>query len=145
MLSARLGNACLHGGHRGHEATQVRPVSVDAGAAQQHPHLAQDLAQLLQLPLIDDEEVGILQACLEGLGAVGVGLALRPRVRFRQYLAGGMTIVIALQALIILGGVLRLLPITGLTLPFLSYGGSSLIANLTIVALLLRISHEERL
>ncbi|TDI52130.1 MAG: FtsW/RodA/SpoVE family cell cycle protein [Acidobacteria bacterium] len=96
------------------------------------------------------EEMGLAGALavLAGfslLVAVGFGVAIRSRDRFRKYLAGGLTIVIALQALIILGGVLRLLPITGLTLPFLSYGGSSLIANLTIVALLLRISHEERL
>jgi cell division protein FtsW len=55
-----------------------------------------------------------------------------------------LTAVLALQAFIILAGVVRLLPITGLTLPFMSYGGSSLVANLLIVALLLRVSHEER-
>jgi cell division protein FtsW len=53
--------------------------------------------------------------------------------------------VLGLQAFIILAGVLRVLPITGLTLPFMSYGGSSLVANVVIIALLLRVSHEERL
>ncbi|MDJ0791127.1 MAG: FtsW/RodA/SpoVE family cell cycle protein [Acidimicrobiia bacterium] len=76
--------------------------------------------------------------------AAGFGIALRSKDRFRKYLAGGLTAVIALQALIILAGVLRLFPITGLTLPFMSYGGSSLVANAIIVALLLRVSHEER-
>ena len=79
------------------------------------------------------------------LVAVGFGIALRSRDRFRKYLAGGLTIVLGLQAFIILAGVLRVLPITGLTLPFMSYGGSSLVANMVIVVLLLRISHEERL
>jgi cell division protein FtsW (lipid II flippase) len=75
---------------------------------------------------------------------VGFGIAIRSKDRFRKYLAGGLTVVIALQAIIILGGVLRLLPVTGITLPFMSYGGSSLVANLVIIAILLRISHEER-
>lgn len=75
----------------------------------------------------------------------GFGIAIRSRDRFRKYLAGGLTIVLGLQAIIILGGVLRLLPVTGITLPFMSYGGSSLVANLSILALLLRVSHEERL
>lgn len=78
------------------------------------------------------------------LTAAGFGIALRSKDRFHKYLAGGLTAVLALQAFIILAGVLRVLPITGLTLPFMSYGGSSLIANLAIVALLLRVSHEER-
>jgi cell division protein FtsW (lipid II flippase) len=96
------------------------------------------------------EEMGLAGslAVLAGFGlllAVGFGIAIRSRDRFRKYLAGGLTIVLGLQAFIILAGVLRVLPITGLTLPFMSYGGSSLIANMVIVVLLLRISHEERL
>ena len=76
--------------------------------------------------------------------AAAFGIAIRARDRFRKYLAGGLAIVIALQAIIIIGGVVRLLPVTGITLPFMSYGGSSLLAIMTILALLLRISHEER-
>ncbi|MCL1587390.1 MAG: FtsW/RodA/SpoVE family cell cycle protein [Actinomycetia bacterium] len=72
------------------------------------------------------------------------GIAIRSRDRFRKYLAGGLAIVVALQAFIILGGVLRVLPITGIALPFMSYGGSSLLANMVIIVLLLEISHEER-
>ncbi len=78
------------------------------------------------------------------LVAAAFGIAIRARDRFRKYLAGGFAIVIALQAFIILGGVLRVLPITGITLPFMSYGGSSLLANMLILVLLLQISHEER-
>jgi cell division protein FtsW (lipid II flippase) len=72
------------------------------------------------------------------------GIAIRARDRFRKYLAGGLAIVLGLQAFIILGGVLRVLPITGIALPFMSYGGSSLLANMVIIVLLLEISHEER-
>lgn len=76
--------------------------------------------------------------------AAAFGIAIRARDRFRKYLAGGLAILMALQAIIIIGGVVRLLPVTGITLPFMSYGGSSLLASMTILALLLRISHEER-
>ncbi len=76
--------------------------------------------------------------------AAAFGVAIRSRDRFRKYLAGGLALVMALQAFIIIGGVVRLLPVTGITLPFMSYGGSSLLSNMVILALILRISHEER-
>ena len=76
--------------------------------------------------------------------AVGFGIALRAGDAFRSLLALGLTVTLALQTVLILGGVLRLLPLTGITLPFASYGGSSLLANLTIIVILARISHEER-
>ncbi len=78
------------------------------------------------------------------LVAVGFGIALRSRDLFRKLFATGLTFVVGLQAVLIIGGVVRLLPLTGITLPFMSYGGSSLVANFLIVALLARISHEER-
>ena len=75
--------------------------------------------------------------------AVGLGVAFRSRDTFRKLLAAGLTLVLGVQAFLIIGGILRLVPLTGITLPFMSYGGSALVGNLILVALLLRISHEE--
>lgn len=78
------------------------------------------------------------------LVGVGFGIALRSRDRFRKLLATGLATVLAVQTLLIVGGVLRLFPLTGITLPFMSYGGSALVGNLLAVVLLAQISHEER-
>jgi peptidoglycan glycosyltransferase len=76
---------------------------------------------------------------------VGFGIALRSGDAFRSLLAAGLTIALAVQTLLIVGGVLRMLPLTGITLPFASYGGSSRLANFVLVALIARVAHEERL
>ena len=73
----------------------------------------------------------------------GFMVALRARSGFNALLAAGLTAVVGLQALIIMAGALELIPLTGITLPFVSYGGSSVVANFLILGLLLRISHEE--
>ena len=73
----------------------------------------------------------------------GFRIALDARHSYARFLAAGSIIVIGLQALIILGGNLGLLPLTGLTLPFLSYGGSSLVTNMVLVGLLLSASRPE--
>ena len=75
--------------------------------------------------------------------AVGLGISFRSRDTFRKLLAAGLTFVMAVQVFLIIGGVLRIVPLTGITLPFMSYGGSALVGNMVLVAILLRISHEE--
>ena len=73
----------------------------------------------------------------------GFQLAIRSRLPFNKLLAAGLTAVLALQTAVIVGGNLKLIPLTGVTLPFVSYGGSSLLANFLILGILLRLSHEE--
>ncbi len=75
--------------------------------------------------------------------ATGFGIALQARDRFRKLLAAGLSLVLGIQVFLIIGGVMRVVPLTGVALPFMSYGGSSLVGNMLLMAGLLRISHEE--
>jgi cell division protein FtsW (lipid II flippase) len=91
------------------------------------------------------EEMGLVGTVLvltAFLLIVGVGLriAIQADHAFDKLLAAGAAAILGLQTFIIVGGVIRLLPLTGITLPFVSYGGSSLLTNYLLLALLLRIS-----
>ena len=70
----------------------------------------------------------------------GMLIALRAPTPFLQLLAAGLSFIVALQTLVIVGGNARLIPLTGITLPFVAYGGSSLVTNWMLVALLIRVS-----
>ena len=72
----------------------------------------------------------------------GLRTAIRTDNAFEKLLAVGLTTILGVQAFIILAGVLRVLPLTGVTLPFMSYGGSSLVSNYMLLALLIAISHS---
>ncbi len=94
-------------------------------------------------------EVGLFGAC--GLvlvylliAARGFKIALLANDGFSKLLATGLTAVFSIQAFVIIGGVTRVIPLTGVTLPFISYGGSSIVANFVLLALLLLISDRAR-
>jgi peptidoglycan glycosyltransferase len=81
----------------------------------------------------------VLMAYLLLIGA-GLRIALRTDRTFDKLLATGLTTIIGVQAFIIVGGVIKVVPLTGITLPFVSYGGSSLLSNYIVLAILLRLS-----
>lgn len=93
------------------------------------------------------EEMGLLGGC--GIIVLfiflvyrGIKIALQAGDDFSVMLAVGLTSLMTLQFFIIVAGVIKLLPLTGVTLPYISYGGSSLVANFIIMGLLLNISHK---
>jgi cell division protein FtsW (lipid II flippase) len=95
------------------------------------------------------EELGLLGATAVlllflALTIRGLRIAQTARDEFATLLATGLTMLLALQTFVIIGGLTRLVPLTGITLPFVSYGGSSLLSNYLLIALLLRISDESR-
>jgi cell division protein FtsW (lipid II flippase) len=78
------------------------------------------------------------------LVARGLKAAMRAGDSFSALLAAGLSAMLAIQVFVIVGGVTRVIPLTGVTLPFISYGGSSIVANFVLVALLLLVSARAR-
>ena len=90
-----------------------------------------------ELGLLGTTGVLLLYVVLVGKG---LRIAIAATDGFAKLLAVGLSTLVALQALVIVGGVTRVIPLTGVTLPFVSYGGSSLLSNFVLLALLVRIS-----
>jgi len=93
------------------------------------------------------QEVGLIGAAAVLLlflvfVARGMRVAMLAQDGFSKLLAAGLTFGLALQTFIIVGGILRVVPLTGITLPFISYGGSSILANFALLALLLLVSNR---
>ncbi len=117
-------------------------TGVGLGQSGSTPQLTTDLifsAVAEELGLIG---VVIVLSCFILFVSEGIRIAQRSHNDFTRLTATALSLIIGFQAFFIVAGVLRILPFTGITLPFVAYGGSSLIANYAIVALLLRISDE---
>jgi peptidoglycan glycosyltransferase len=117
-------------------------TGIGLGSPQQIPAAATDF-----IFAAIGEELGLLGTAaliVAFLLIVGTGMriAVRAEQPFEKLLAAGLTTIVGVQTFIIIGGVTRLVPLTGITLPFVSYGGSSLIANYVLLALLIRISND---
>jgi cell division protein FtsW (lipid II flippase) len=122
------------------------------------PHCQQpfpDCGSILPAPHTDfiyaviTMELGLFGACglilvYALIAARGFKTAVMAPDGFSKLLATGLTAIFALQAFVIIGGVTRVIPLTGVTLPFISYGGSSIIANFILLALLLMVSDKAR-
>jgi cell division protein FtsW (lipid II flippase) len=90
-----------------------------------------------ELGMLGTTAVLLLYVVLVGKG---LRIALEARDGFGRLLAAGLATLIAVQTFVIVGGVIRVIPLTGVTLPFMSYGGSSLVSNFVLLALLVRVS-----
>ena len=130
-------------GHGGFGGTGLgHGIFTSTGGRQVIPDLNTDfiysaLAQELGL-------VGVAAVLLLYMGFVlrGFRIALTASDGFSKLLAAGLSFGFAFQTFVIVGGITRVIPLTGITLPFVSYGGSSVVANFLLVAGLMLISHR---
>src|SRR6478736_4356032 len=114
----------------------------DCGSILPAPHTDEIFALIVsELGLFGGAGVIVVYALI---AARGFKTAVMARDGFSKLLATGLTAVFALQAVVIIGGVVKFIPLTGVTLPFVSFGGSSVIANMILLALLLMISNDAR-
>ncbi len=142
---------------KGYQLVQSLYAMADGGTI--GPGLGQGfLVQANGNPVIPTLETDFIFAAIATelgfVGAVGVLLTFLLLVQrgfvvaigapdgFLKLLAGGLTVVVGLQALVIVGGIVRLIPLTGVTLPFMSYGGSSVVVNFGLIAMLALVSHR---
>ena len=118
------------------------------GLGRGHPDLTYYAESDFIVPSFGEEIglVGVFALLLLYLVFVERGLrtAIGVRDGYGKLLASGLAFTVALQCFVVVGGVTRVIPLTGLTMPFLSAGGSSLVANWAILGLLLRISDQAR-
>jgi cell division protein FtsW (lipid II flippase) len=114
----------------------------DCGAILPAPHTDFIYAVIVdELGLLGGAAVVLIYALI---AERGFKTAILAEDGFSKLLATGLTAIFALQAFVIIGGVTRVIPLTGVTLPFISYGGSSITANFVLLALLLMISDKAR-
>jgi cell division protein FtsW (lipid II flippase) len=115
------------------------------GLGQGHPNFVPVVTTDFILSAIG-EELGLAGvACLLGLLIFlvfrGLSVAISAEDGFQKMLAAGLMATLAIQTIVIVGGTTRLMPLTGVPVPFLSYGGSSMLANFIMIGLLLKISN----
>lgn len=119
-------------------------TGVGAGAPNVVPIVESDFVYVVFGEELGFVGCGLLLLLYLALAARGFGIAARARGDFPALLATGLTACIILQALLNIGGVTKAIPLTGITLPFISHGGSSLVTMLTMVGLLMAVSEPDR-
>ncbi len=106
------------------------------------PYLTSDLIYVAIAEELGFMGSAVLVTTYTLIVGAGLNIAQRARSEFARLCAMGLTVILGFQAFYIFSGILRILPFTGITLPFVARGGSSLVANYILIALLSRISNE---